>query len=154
MTVRVGVISDTHGLLRDEALEALAGCELIVHAGDVGKPEILTALERIAPVRAIRGNIDHGEFADALPHDDVIEIADRVLYVLHDKNELALDPVAAGFDVVITGHTHEPRIEQERGVTYLNPGSAGPRRFKLPVTVAILLLDADTVEAEIVQLTC
>lgn len=153
MSTRVGVISDTHGLLRDEALEALAGSELIVHAGDVGKPEILTALERIAPVRAIRGNVDHGELAASLPHDDVIEVGDRILYVLHDKNELALDPVAAGFDVVITGHTHDPRIERERGVTYLNPGSAGPRRFKLPVTIATLLLDAKTVEPEIVHLS-
>jgi len=152
MAIRVGVISDTHGLLRPEAVEALAGSEIIVHAGDVGNREILTELEKIAPVRAIRGNVDYGELAAALPHDEVVEVAGRYLYLIHDRNDLDLDPVAAGFDVVITGHTHKPLIEERKGVTYLNPGSAGPRRFSLPTTVAKLVVSAEAIDAEILEL--
>ena len=132
----VGVISDTHGLLRPEALEALAGVDLIIHAGDIGKPEIIDALRRIAPVHAIRGNVDRGFWADEFSPTEILEIDGQSLYVLHDLHELDLDPIAAGFRVVISGHTHDPAVKEERGVVYLNPGSAGPRRFKLPISLA------------------
>jgi putative phosphoesterase len=136
--MRIGVISDTHGLVRPEALAALAGAELIVHAGDVGGPEVLAALAQIAPVRAVRGNNDQGAWARTLPETERIEIAGRVLYVIHDVKELDLDPAAAGIDVVIAGHSHRPRNERAGGVLWLNPGSAGPRRFSLPITVGRL----------------
>ena len=132
----VGVISDTHGLLRPEALEALAGVDLIVHAGDIGAPEIIDALRRIAPVRAIRGNVDRGFWADEFSPTEIVEIDGQSLYVLHDLHTLDLDPAAAGFRAVISGHTHDPAVKEERGVVYLNPGSAGPRRFKLPISLA------------------
>ncbi len=135
---RVGVISDTHGLLRPEAVKALAGVELIIHAGDVGGPEILEALGQIAPVRAVRGNTDRGEFGQSLPLTRVVEVGSTHLYVLHELFTLDLDPRAAGFAAVIYGHSHRPRQEHKDGVLYLNPGSAGPRRFTLPVTLALL----------------
>jgi len=134
----VGLISDTHGLLRPEALRALAGSELIVHAGDVGNPEILPALAAIAPVVAVRGNIDTAPWARELPETAVAEIAGARIYVLHDLNQLALDPQAAGFSAVVSGHSHKPGCSERAGVLYINPGSAGPRRFRLPVTVALL----------------
>jgi putative phosphoesterase len=149
---RIGVISDTHGLLRPEALQALAGAELIVHAGDVGGPEVLDALRAVAPVVAVRGNNDRGAWAAALAETEVVETAGRMLYVLHDLKQLDLDPRAAGFDAVIAGHSHQPRIDRRDGVLYLNPGSAGPRRFRLPIALAWLDVDAEVVEAEIVQL--
>jgi putative phosphoesterase len=149
---RIGVISDTHGLLRPEALQALAGAELIVHAGDVGGPEVLDALRAVAPVVAVRGNNDRGAWAAALAETEVVETAGRMLYVLHDLKQLDLDPRAAGFDAVIAGHSHQPRIDRRDGVLYLNPGSAGPRRFRLPIALAWLDVDAEAVEAEIVQL--
>ena len=133
--MRIGVISDTHGLMRPEALAALAGCELIVHGGDVGGREVLAALAKIAPVRAVRGNNDTGAWARALPATERIEVAGRVLYVIHDVKELDVDPAAAGIDVVIAGHSHRPRNETVDGVLFFNPGSAGPRRFSLPITV-------------------
>jgi putative phosphoesterase len=133
--MRIGVISDTHGLVRPEALAALAGSELIVHAGDVGGPEVLEALVKIAPVRAVRGNNDVGAWARRLPATDRIEVGGRVLYVIHDVKELDLDPAAAGFAAVIAGHSHRPRNEHIGGVLWFNPGSAGPRRFSLPITV-------------------
>ena len=131
----IGVISDTHGLLRATALDALAGSDLIIHAGDVGKPEILAQLQRIAPVVAVRGNIDHG---DALPKTAVAEAGPARIYVLHDIHELDLDPAAAGFHIVISGHSHKPSRVDRNGVIYLNPGSAGPRRFQLPITLAYI----------------
>jgi uncharacterized protein len=134
----VGLISDTHGLLRDEALAALRGSDLIVHAGDVGKPEILTALEKLAPVVVVRGNTDTEPWARTLPETAVTQAGAAMLYVLHNLAELDLDPVAAGFHIVISGHTHKPMRTERKGVLYLNPGSAGPRRFDLPVTVACL----------------
>ena len=139
---RVALISDTHGLLRPAVSEALAGAPLILHAGDVGKPEVLETLERIAPVRAIRGNVDRGEWAARLPTDDVVEVADRLVYLIHDRNELALDPSGAGsgFDVVLSGHSHRPGSETRDGVLYVNPGSCGPRRFSLPISMAWLTL--------------
>jgi putative phosphoesterase len=134
----VGLISDTHGLLRPEALRALDGSDLIIHAGDVGKPEILDALRALAPVIAVRGNIDRGEWAFALPLTAAAEAGPAAIYVLHDIQQLDLDPAAAGFHIVVSGHSHKPsRIERD-GVLYINPGSAGPRRFKLPLTIARL----------------
>ena len=149
---RIGVISDTHGLLRPEALQALAGAELIVHAGDVGRPEVLDGLRAVAPVVAVRGNNDRGAWATALAETEVVETGGRSLYVLHDLKELDLDPRAAGFDAVIAGHSHQPRIERRDGVLYLNPGSAGPRRFRLPIALAWLDIGAAGVDAEIIRL--
>jgi putative phosphoesterase len=147
---RVGVISDTHGLLRPEALRALAGADLILHAGDVGSPEVLAGLRALAPVVAVRGNNDRGPWAEALSETEVVTAGGRSLYVLHDLGTLDLDPRAAGFDAVIVGHSHQPRIERRDGVLYLNPGSAGPRRFRLPIALA--WLDVARLEAEIVRL--
>jgi putative phosphoesterase len=158
----IGVISDTHGLLRPEAVEALAGSALIVHAGDVGRAEILERLAEIAPVKAVRGNTD-GAAAGPLPETEVVDLATQdgvpsdppeglLAYVLHDLAELDLDPEAAGFRVVISGHTHRPLVEERDGVLYLNPGSAGPPRFSLPVTVARLYVEGRSVRAEIKSL--
>ena len=149
---RVGVISDTHGLLRPEALRALAGTDLIVHAGDVGDPRVLEGLRAVAPVVAVRGNNDRGPWAAALAETEVVASGGRSLYVLHDLAQLDLDPRAAGFDAVIAGHSHQPRVERCDGILYLNPGSAGPRRFRLPIAVARLEIDAAGLDAEIVHL--
>jgi uncharacterized protein len=148
----LGVISDTHGLLRPEAVAALAGVERIVHAGDIGNPDVLTALERIAPVSAVRGNNDRDAWAAEIPETEVVEIGDVSLYVLHNLHELDLDPRAAGFAAVIAGHSHQPRQEERDGVLYLNPGSAGPRRFKLPISLARLTITGTRVQAELVTL--
>ena len=148
----IGVISDTHGLMRPEALKALAGSELIIHAGDVGDPGILDALRTIAPVVAVRGNVDKGAWASALPEYERIEEGQVSIYILHDVNQLDLDPAAAGIQAVISGHSHKPLIRTHGGVLYLNPGSAGPRRFKLPVTIARLHLNAQRLVAERVDL--
>ena len=148
----VGVISDTHGLLRPEAVGALAGSELIIHAGDIGGPEVVEALRRIAPVVAVRGNNDRGEWADAFPPSRAVELGPTFVYVLHDLKELDISPAAAGFRVVISGHSHKPLAEERGGVLYLNPGSAGPRRFKLAVTVARLRVGGGEAGAEIVNL--
>lgn len=150
--MRIGVISDTHGLLRPEAVEALEGSERIVHAGDVGDPAILEELGRIAPVSAIRGNVDRGELARDLPATAVVEVGEVALYLLHDLAALDLDPVAAGFGAVIFGHSHKPSQEVRDGVLYLNPGSAGPRRFTLPITVARLTVSGPRLDVEIVEL--
>jgi putative phosphoesterase len=148
----LGVISDTHGLVRPEALAALAGVERIVHAGDIGAPDVLDALGRIAPVTAVRGNNDRERWAADIPETDVLEIGDVSLYVLHDLHELDLDPRAAGFAAVIAGHSHQPRMEERDGVLYLNPGSAGPRRFKLPISLARLTVTGGRLRAELVTL--
>jgi len=140
--VSVGLISDTHGLLRPEALEALRGSRHIVHAGDIGDPAVLEALARIAPVTAVRGNNDKGSWARKLRETEVLELGRTRLYVIHNLSELALDPAAAGIHVVVAGHSHRPAEELRDGVLYVNPGSAGPRRFKLPVSVARLALPA------------
>ncbi len=134
----IGLISDTHGLLRPEALDALIGSELIIHAGDVGKPEILDELRAVAPVVAVRGNVDHGDWASKLPLTAVAEADAALIYVLHDIHQLDIDPAAAGFQMVVSGHSHKPGRTDRNGVMYVNPGSAGPRRFKLPITVARL----------------
>jgi putative phosphoesterase len=149
----VGVISDTHGLVREEALTALAGCELIIHAGDIGSPEVLERLREIAPVRAVRGNNDRAVWARSLPLNDVIEIGAHHVYLLHDIAELDIDPAAANIAAVITGHSHKPAAEVREGVLYLNPGSAGPRRFKLPIAIARLRISKNRIEHEIVELS-
>lgn len=146
----IGVISDTHGLLRKHAKRALAGCELIVHAGDVGRPEILDALREIAPVVAVRGNVDTGAWAGTLPLRQAVEICGASLYILHNLHDLDLNPAAAGFDIVISGHTHRPTQFETDAVLYLNPGSAGPRRFTLPVTVARLRVGEKPLQVEFV----
>jgi uncharacterized protein len=133
-----GIIADTHGLMRPEALKALQGCDLIIHAGDVGKPDVLDALRQIAPVTAIRGNVDHGAWAEALPLTAFVEVAGVRLYILHDLNDLDLALSSANFDAVISGHSHKPVVQVRDGVLLLNPGSAGPRRFSLPVSMARL----------------
>ncbi len=149
----VGVISDTHGLLRDTALAALAGSDLIIHAGDVGKPEILARLQSIAPVIAVRGNIDRGDRAGTLPETAVAKAGVLQIYVLHDIHELSLDPAAAGFDIVISGHSHKPSRSERDGVLYLNPGSAGPRRFSLPITLARLQVARSPWTVDFIELT-
>jgi len=148
----VGVISDTHGLLRPQALDALRGSELIVHAGDVGDPWVLDALRGIAPTIAVRGNIDVEPWAKALPTTAVVEAGTLHLYVLHDVSSLDLDPKAAGFAAVIFGHSHKPGAEARDGVLFLNPGSAGPRRFTLPTTVARLQVVEERLSYEIIEL--
>jgi uncharacterized protein len=135
---RIGLISDTHGLLREEALQALRGSDLIIHAGDVGDPRILEALAAIAPVTAVRGNVDSAEWAKSLPETAVAQAAGVNIFVLHDANALDLDPKAAGFHIVVSGHSHKPSRSERNGVLYINPGSAGPRRFTLPITLAQL----------------
>jgi putative phosphoesterase len=148
----VGVIADTHGLLRPQALAALAGSDAIIHAGDIGSAEVLTALAAIAPVTAVCGNNDRDAWALDLPETEAVELGGVWLYVLHDLHELDLDPLAAGFAAVIAGHSHRPLIEQRHGTLYVNPGSAGPRRFTLPVCVARLHVANGTVRGEVVPL--
>jgi putative phosphoesterase len=148
----LGMISDTHGLLRPEAVRALQGSGLIIHAGDVGKPEILESLANLAPVTAVRGNIDTGAWAKLLPKNAVGEAGGVPIYVLHDIHELQLDPGQAGFPIVVSGHSHKPVSLQRDGVLYINPGAAGPRRFKLPITVARLDLARKPWQVEFVNL--
>jgi putative phosphoesterase len=148
----VGVISDTHGLVRPEAAEALRGSELILHAGDVGNEEVLERLRAIAPILAVRGNVDTDAWAKALPAAEVVAVGPFHLYMLHELSRLDLDPKAAGFVAVISGHTHRPSAEIRQGVLYLNPGSAGPRRFNLPVSVARLKVVGGQLSHEIVEL--
>ena len=150
--LRVGVISDTHGLLRPEALVALAGVDHIIHAGDVGRPGIVEALGRIAVVTAIRGNVDTGDWARAYPEETTVELAGRCILVLHDRNELRIDPQATGVEAVVSGHSHKAGIERDGGVLYLNPGAAGPRRFRLPATVALMEIGEGSIKAEIAHL--
>lgn len=149
---RIGVISDTHGLLRPEALDVLSGSDLIIHAGDIGPRAILDQLAEIAPVTAVRGNVDRDAWCSALKLDEVVEVDGSILYIIHDLGTLQLDPAAAGFDVVIFGHSHKPAVTEREGVTYLNPGSAGPKRFSLPVSVATLSVSKTGSEARLIQL--
>ena len=151
--MRVGIISDTHGLLRPEALKALAGVDHILHAGDVGDAEILSALGEIAPLTAIRGNIDRSGSCATMPATEIVELAGVTFYLLHDLHELDLDPATAGISVVVSGHSHKPLIEERRGVIYLNPGSAGPRRFSLPITMGFVILGDASPRAEIILLS-
>ena len=148
----VGVISDTHGLTRPQAIDALAGSDLIIHAGDVGRPEVLDALRALAPVHAVRGNVDTGRWAARLPMTELVEVGGHRLYVLHIVDALERDPPAAGFAAVIFGHSHKPSIATRDGVLWLNPGSAGPRRFDLPVTVARIRVTESGLLPELVTL--
>ena len=148
----IGVISDTHGLLRPEALAALQGSDYIIHAGDIEEPEILDRLKEIAPVTAVRGNVDYGPWADMVPETNVLEVEGFSIYVLHILDRLDLKPEAAGFAAVIYGHSHVPKQETKNGVLYFNPGSAGPRRFKLPVSLGRLIVRSGQIEAEILNL--
>jgi len=151
--ILIGVISDTHGLLRPEAFKALRGSQHILHAGDVGAPEILEQLAAIAPVTAVRGNIDKEVWARKLPQTEVIELGGVSIYVLHDLAQLDLKPEASGFDVVISGHSHVPKQETRNGVLYFNAGSAGPRRFKLPISVGRLIVERGKVRGELVTIS-
>ncbi|MBZ5643498.1 MAG: metallophosphatase family protein [Acidobacteriia bacterium] len=148
----IGIISDTHGLLREEALAALQGSDLIIHAGDVGDPGIIQKLKMMAPVFAVRGNVDTEPWARALPESEVIEAGPATIYVLHDVHALDLDPAAAGFHIVISGHSHKPARTEHGGVLFINPGSAGPRRFQLPVTVARLDLSEKPWKVQFIDL--
>jgi putative phosphoesterase len=150
--MRIGVISDTHGLLRPEALAVLQGCERIIHAGDIGKPEVLDALRKIAPLEAIRGNVDTDDWAAAIPNRLDLNVGGLRIHVLHDLKELDQDPIAAGIAVVIAGHSHQPKIEEIDGVLYLNPGSAGRRRFKLPISLALLDIEDGQPRPQLVTL--
>lgn len=148
----VGVISDTHGLLRPEALAALQGSDFIIHAGDIGDPAILTKLSEIAPITAVRGNVDHGTWAQKIPATNVLEVKGVLIYVLHILQNLDLKPEAAGFAVVVSGHSHVPKQESKNGVLYFNPGSAGPKRFHLPVSWGKLVVENGVVRGEINQM--
>lgn len=148
----IGIISDTHGLLRPEALTALDGSDHVIHAGDIGDPIILNKLAEIGPLTAIRGNVDREAWAGKMPATNVLEAGGISIYVLHNLQDLDLNPAAAGFAVVISGHSHVPKQEQRNGVLYFNPGSAGPRRFQLPVTIGRLKVKGGKVSAEIIEL--
>jgi uncharacterized protein len=150
--VIIGIISDTHGLLRPEALAALQGSQYIIHAGDIGDPQILDRLAAVAPVTAVRGNVDHGPWARKIPATNVLEIGAVSIYVLHSLQELDLKPEAAKFAAVVYGHSHVPTQELKNGVLYFNPGSAGPRRFRLPVSVGRLTINDGKIEAKILLL--
>jgi putative phosphoesterase len=150
--MKIGVISDTHGLLRPEAVELLRGSEHIIHAGDIGSPEIIPALEKIAPVTAIRGNVDTQPWARRFAETEVVELEGFHIYVIHDANALDLNPRAAGFAAVISGHSHQPKQEMKDGVLYFNPGSAGPRRFKLPISVGRLVTADGKMSGEILEI--
>ena len=149
---RVGLISDTHGLLRPEAVAFLRGSDFIVHAGDIGDAKVLGELRALAPVTAVRGNNDRGAWADAIAESEVLQVGEVFIHVLHDLAQLDLDPAAAGLQVVVSGHSHHPLIEERDGVLYVNPGSAGPRRFKLPIAVAELQVEGRSVKAKLVEL--
>jgi putative phosphoesterase len=149
---RIGVISDTHGLLRPEAADFLRGSDFIIHGGDIGHHGILKGLTSVAPVTAVRGNNDKGPWAESLAVTEVLQVEEVLIYVIHNVAELDLDPVAAGFQVVVSGHSHKPSMAEMGGVLYVNPGSAGPRRFQLPVAVAELVVNGTSVHARVVEL--
>ncbi len=152
VAIRVGLISDTHGLVREEAVAALTGCQHILHAGDIDAPDVLVKLRKLAPITVVRGNNDRGAWAQAIPAYEVVEFGPVSVYLRHDESELDLDPQAAGFQVMLFGHSHKPRIETRDGILFVNPGSAGPRRFRLPVTVGELLISGNQVDARIIEL--
>lgn len=149
---RIGLISDTHGLLRPEAVERLRGSDFIIHAGDIGNPEVLADLSRLAPVTAVRGNNDHAPWASRIRETEVLEAGSALIYVIHDIAQLDIDPAAGGFHAVIFGHSHRPMSEVRDGVLFCNPGSAGPRRFKLPVSVGCLAITGTDVTAQLFDL--
>lgn len=152
IALRIGVIADTHNLLRPEALAALRDCDRLLHLGDIGKPEILDALRELAPLDVVRGNNDRDAWADDIPETLTLEIGGKRLYLIHDLKQLPIDPRAEGIDMVLAGHSHKPLHEVRDGVLYLNPGSAGPRRFKLPISLAILRIGDGRIEAELIDL--
>jgi putative phosphoesterase len=149
---KIGVISDTHGLLREKALEILKGSDLIIHAGDIVDPIILKKLKEIAPVTAVRGNCDKGNWAYELKKTEVVEVGDILIYILHDINKLDIDLETADIDIVISGHSHSPLNVTRNSVLFLNPGSIGPRRFNLPISMAILNIDGDNINAELIDI--
>lgn len=150
--IKIGLISDTHGLLRPQVFEVFRDTELIIHAGDIGSPDLIKRLRVIAPVSAVRGNMDSGSWAGDFPKTETVRIGDVLLYVIHNVQELDLDPDRAGISAVIAGHSHRPTIENRSGVIFINPGSAGPRRFRLPVSVAMLHIQGKSLSAELVEL--
>lgn len=149
---KIGVISDTHGLMREEVLNVLLGCDLIIHAGDIGSIAIIETLNSIGPVRAVRGNIDKDEWCYSFPTTDGIEIDNKFLYVLHNLEELNIDPKAAGFNIVISGHSHKPLKSEKDDIIYLNPGSVGPRRFNLPISMAIIELENENIDIHYINI--
>ena len=149
---KIGIISDTHGLIRQSVVKSFNDVDLIVHAGDVGKPEVLETLQTIARAYPVRGNVDGGKWTDNLPFTEAVKVGQVFLYVLHDVNALDLDPVAAGFNAVISGHSHIPEIEKRNGVLFLNPGSAGPKRVRYPVSIPFLYVNGVSIDTEIVEL--
>ena len=149
---RIGLISDTHGLLRPQALDFLRGSDRIVHGGDIGDPAILDALGALAPVTAVRGNNDRGPWAQAIAATEFVQVGEIFVYAIHDLAELDIDPLAAGVRVVVSGHSHQPRVEERDGVLYVNPGSSGPRRFRLPIAVGELIVEGDTVSARVIEI--
>ncbi len=150
---QIGIISDTHGLLRPQAIAALQGVDLILHAGDIGKLDVLTQLENIAPVTAVRGNNDREAWAEAIPEQQTLQVGAVSIHLLHIAKELTLEPKTAGVQVVVSGHSHQPLIEEQQGILFINPGSAGPRRFHLPVSIAYLQVAGTDLQAKIVELT-
>ena len=148
----IGIISDTHGLVRPQALEALKDVDMILHAGDIGSQDVLGTLNEIAPVVAVRGNNDKADWARSLPDWEVVEVGNVSIYMLHDVKEIDISPSGAGFQVVVSGHSHRPAVAEQRGVLYVNPGSAGPRRFTLPVSLAHLHVAGEKVHAQIIEL--
>jgi putative phosphoesterase len=149
---RIGVVSDTHGLMRPEVLQVFRGVDLILHAGDIGTPEVLQELRSVAPVIAVRGNNDKGRWAHKIPQTEVAHVGGVRIYLLHDLKELSLSPSSAGFLAVVSGHSHRPSVEEQDGVLFLNPGSAGPRRFTLPISIARLNVERQRVSAELIEL--
>jgi putative phosphoesterase len=150
--LRIGLVSDTHGLLRPEAIAALRGSDAIIHAGDIGEASILARLSAIAPVTAVRGNNDTAAWAHDVPDTQQLDVGGKRIFVIHDLGTLALDPVAANIDVVVSGHSHRPKCERRGDVLYVNPGSAGPRRFRLPIAVGMLTIEGTAIDAELVML--
>jgi putative phosphoesterase len=150
--VRIGLISDTHRLLRPEAVDVLRGSDFIIHAGDIGDPQVLRELSRLAPVTAVRGNVDRGSWASSIPETEVLKAGAAFIFVIHNVDDLGVDPAAAGFQAVVSGHSHRPGRREEDGVLFVNPGSAGPRRFNLPVTVVRLLVTGTRITADLIEL--
>ncbi|GAA0716469.1 metallophosphoesterase family protein [Clostridium malenominatum] len=149
---KIGVISDTHGLLREEFIEALKNVQLIIHAGDIDKEEVLVELNKICPVVAVRGNCDKGKLKELLPFSDIVEFQGKYIYVIHDINTLDIDPEAAGIDIVVFGHSHKAYEVEKENVLYINPGGAGPKRFHLPISMAILSFDGEECGVEFIYL--
>lgn len=154
MSLRIGLISDTHGLLRPEAIAFLRGCDHIIHGGDIGKASVLDKLSEIAPVTAVRGNNDKEAWADSSAETEMVRFGNVYIYIVHDIAHLDIDPVASGVQVVVSGHSHVPEMRESEGVLYINPGSAGPRRFRLPIAVGELRISGGTVAPSIVELEC